>query len=30
MMIRVLDKMNQDRKKKIISLANEFIEENTY
>ena len=30
MMIRVLDKMNQDRKKKIITLADNFIEENTY
>ena len=30
MMIRVLDKMNQDRKKKIITLADKFIEENTY
>ena len=27
---RVLDKMNQDRKKKIITLADNFIEENTY
>ena len=30
MMVRVLDKMNKDRKKKIIKLANEFIEKNTY
>jgi hypothetical protein len=30
MMVRVLDKMNKDRKKKIISLADEFIETNTY
>tara|TARA_B100000963_G_C22617403_1_gene668054 strand:+ start:633 stop:2123 length:1491 start_codon:yes stop_codon:yes gene_type:complete len=30
MMIRVLDKMKQDRKKRIINLANEFIEKNTY
>ena len=30
MMIRVLEKMNQDRKKKIIILADEFIEKNTY
>ena len=26
----VLDKMNEDRKKKIINLANEFIEKNTH
>ena len=30
MMVRVLDKMNKDRKKKIITLADEFIETNTY
>ena len=30
MMVRVLDKMNQDRKKKIIALADRFIEENTF
>jgi deoxyribodipyrimidine photolyase-related protein len=30
MMVRVLDKMNKDRKKKIINLANEFIEKNTH
>ena len=30
MMVRVLDKMNKDRKNKIINLANEFIEKNTY
>ena len=30
MMVRVLDKMNKDRKKKIINLADEFIEKNTY
>ena len=30
MMVRVLDKMNKDRKKKIINLADEFIETNTY
>ena len=30
MMVRVLEKMNEDRKKKIIELANIFIEKNTY
>ena len=30
MMIRVLDKMKQERKNKIINLANKFIEQNTY
>ena len=30
MMVRVLDKMNKDRKKKILLLANEFIEKNTF
>ena len=30
MMVRVLEKMNKDRKKKIINLADEFIETNTY
>ena len=30
MMVRVLDKMNKDRKNKIINLADEFIEKNTY
>ena len=30
MMVRVLEKMNEDRKKKIIELANMFIEKNTY
>ncbi len=30
MMIRVLDRMNQDRKKNIMVLADKFIEENTY
>ena len=30
MMVRVLDKMNKDRKNKIINLANEYIEKNTY
>ena len=29
MMVRVLDKMNLERRKKIIDLANRFIEENT-
>ena len=30
MMIRVLDKMNKDRKKKIMFLAEKFIQENTF
>ena len=30
MMVRVLDKMNKDRKNNIINLANKFIEKNTY
>ena len=30
MLISVLDKMKHDRKKKIITLADNFIEQNTY
>jgi deoxyribodipyrimidine photolyase-related protein len=29
MMVRVLNKMNLERRKKIIDLANKFIEDNT-
>jgi len=30
MMVRILEKMNEERKNKIINAANEFIKNNTY